>query len=208
MFNAHIIPLHTQGIGLQSHDLTKIRLGYDLMIGNGIGSTDFSDNDKYKSVTAVLHIKPADGMRIGVSLYLDRISAGVMTLDGTNNLSEDVDQKLYSGTLSYFHNRFELLAEGTLAYNQTDSLGGKQSIAWYAYGGVKFLKRFTIYGRFDQLKFEDGEMYFMDDDQTSIIGGVRFQINYLAVVKAEYQLDHTAMKGDSNFFNLEIAVGF
>src|SRR5205085_10657086 len=69
LFAANIIPLHTTGISLQAHDLSNIKFGYDLMVGNGLGSNDIADNDKYKSVTAAVHIKPADGLRLGISYY-------------------------------------------------------------------------------------------------------------------------------------------
>jgi hypothetical protein len=39
------------------------------MVGNGLGSEDVFENDKRKSVTAAVHIKPADGLRFGVSWY-------------------------------------------------------------------------------------------------------------------------------------------
>ena len=46
------------------------------MIGNGLGSGEVDDNDKYKSVTAAIHIKPVDKLRIGLSYYHDIVSKG------------------------------------------------------------------------------------------------------------------------------------
>ena len=208
MFVEHIVPLHTEGIGLKGDDLLgNLHFGYDLMIGNGLGSTDALDNDKYKSVTAAIHIKPVTGLRIGASYYSDHISAGAQ-VDHMLQSQYDVDEKLYSGTLAYFGPAFEFLSEGTLANNHTDTLGTSQTIAYYVYGGVKFLKKFTAYGRYDQLKFQNNEIYFHNNDQTSIVGGIRYQINYLAVVKIEFERDHSAMNGNSNIVNAEIAVGF
>ena len=67
LFDAEIIPLHTTGISLQGHDLGNLKFGYDFMLGNGLGSTEVLDNDKNKSVSAAIHIKPADRLRIGLA---------------------------------------------------------------------------------------------------------------------------------------------
>lgn len=207
MFVQRIVPLHTEGIGIQGHDLLgNLHFGYDFMIGNGLGSTDALDNDKYKSITAAIHIKPVTGLRIGASYYYDHISPG--TQIDTMTLRHDVDERLYSATLAYFGPRFEFLAEGTIAQNHTDTLGASQTIAYYVYGGVRFLKKFTAYGRYDQLKFQNNEVYFNNNDQTAIIAGIRYQINYLAVVKMEYERQSSVMNGDLNILNAEIAVGF
>src|SRR4029079_917110 len=55
LFAAEIIPLHTTGISLQGQNLGSLKFGYDLMVGNGLGSSNVTDNDKHKSVTAAVH---------------------------------------------------------------------------------------------------------------------------------------------------------
>ena len=77
LFADHFIPLHTTGISIQGHDLGKLKLGYDLMVGNGIGSAETSDNDKAKSLTAAVSIKPVEHLRIGISFYTDKIISKV-----------------------------------------------------------------------------------------------------------------------------------
>jgi hypothetical protein len=52
LFEAEIIPLHTNGISLQGQNLGSAKFGYDVMIGNGLGSSDITDNDNRKSITA------------------------------------------------------------------------------------------------------------------------------------------------------------
>src|SRR6476619_7422574 len=64
LFAANIIPLHTVGISFQGHDLGRLKFGYDVVVGNGLGSADVLDNDKRKSFTAAVHIKPADQLKI------------------------------------------------------------------------------------------------------------------------------------------------
>ena len=76
LFAANIIPIHTVGIGLNGDDLGKFKFGYDLFIGNGLGSTEVLDNDKYKSITAAIHIKPVGKLKVGISWYNDVVSKG------------------------------------------------------------------------------------------------------------------------------------
>src|SRR3982750_1021003 len=91
LFEDNFIPLHTTGIGMQAMNLGNIRFGYDLLVGNGIGSNDFVDNDKAKSITAAVHIKPTEHLRIGASVYHDKISAGAKLHDG-HVLQKEVKQ--------------------------------------------------------------------------------------------------------------------
>jgi hypothetical protein len=206
LFGDHFIPLHTTGISVQGHDLGKWKFGYDLMLGNGIGSGETADNDEAKSITAAIHIKPVNRMRIGFSFYSDRISEGVKDAQGSMNLLTNVDQQLYSGYVSYFGRRAEFLCEATAAMNQTDSTGTKQSLAGYAYAGVR-VSRFIPYVRVDYSRVPDGELFFHPDTKTSFVGGIRYEINYLTVIKLEY--GHTENDaGKTDGVTAQVAIGF
>jgi len=58
------------------------------------------------------------------------------------------------------------------------------------------------------LQYGDGEIYFVKDNTTSIVGGLRYQINYLAVVKFEYQHTNTQRNGKFDKFTFQFAIGF
>lgn len=206
MFGDHFIPLHTTGISIQGHDLGGLKFGYDLMIGNGIGSNEVSDNDNNKSITAAVHIKPAEHLRVGLSLYSDKISKGSKDAHATDVVPADVEQFLYSGSVAYFGKRFEALAEATIAMDHTDSTGSKQSISGYAYAGVR-LKQFIPYVRFDYSRVPEGELFFHHDEKTSFTGGIRYEINYLTVIKLEYgHTENDAAKID--MVTAQLAIGF
>jgi len=206
LFDANIIPIHTTGISLQGQNLGNIKFGYDFLLGNGIGSTDVEDNDKRKSITAAVHIKPVDGLRIGVSWYNDVIAKGA--IDHGNALRWQVKQNLVTGSAAYFGDKFELLAEGTFGTNKTDTTGSKNTAATYVYAGVKIKEKVVPYIRFDQLHFQEGEIFFHKDNTTSIVGGIRYNINYLTVVKLEYQHQHSEYTGDINKLTAQLAIGF
>lgn len=206
LFGDHFIPLHTTGISLQGQNLGKLKFGYDLMLGNGIGSGEATDNDKAKSLTAAVHIKPVDHLRIGASYYSDKISKGAKDAHADMNVVTDVTQQLFTGSLSYFGKHIEFLAEATSAIDHTDSTGNKQSLAGYAYAGVR-IKKLVPYARVDYSKVPEGELYFHHDEKTTFAGGLRYEINYLTVIKIEY--GHTEnLNGSSDIITAQIAFGY
>ncbi len=206
LFDAEIIPLHTTGINFQGHDLGNLKFGYDFMIGNGLGSLPVEDNDRYKSVTAAVHIKPVDKMRIGASYYSDVVSKGA-TVEG-KLINWKVRQQLVTGSFAYFGKKFELLAESTLALNHTDTTGTKQTHASYLYTGYKITQKLIPYLRVDDLHYQNGELLFTKDNTRSFLLGLRYQINYLTVVKMEYQHIKQELEGSANKVTLQIAIGF
>jgi hypothetical protein len=176
------------------------------MVGNGIGSGEISDNDNAKSVTAAVHIKPAEKLRIGASVYSDHISQGAKDAHASDTVPVDVNQMLYTGSLAYFGKRIEVLTEATMALDQTDSTGTKQSLAMYAYAGVRF-KKFIPYVRVDYSHVPEGELFFHHDEKTSITGGIRYEINYLTVIKLEYGHTENDTKR-TDMVTAQLAIGF
>ena len=209
LFEANFIPLHTTGIALQGLNLGKLRFGYNLLVGNGLGSGELKDNDKYKSLTAAFHIIPVDRMQIGVSFYNDVISEGA-EIHGTHGglIQEKTNQQLYTASFAYFGSRFEVLAEGTSLNNHTDSTGDHHALATYAYAGVRFKEKWIPYVRLDYLNFDDTESYLDNEDTKSFIGGLRFELNYLTVVKLEYQYVDRDDIGSNNKLTFQVAIGF
>ena len=206
LFSAKIIPIHTTGIALQGLNLGDLKFGYNVMLGNGLGSSDVLDNDNNKSLTASIHIKPWDYWQFGTSYYGDVVSAGA-EVNGMV-ISEDLDQQLYSATVAYFGSKFELLAEGTMASTTTSGTGTTTSYASYVYAGIRLNEKWIPYLRFDDLSYENNEPLFNGNDATSILAGLRYEINYLIVVKLEYQHIDRENTGISDIVTTQIAIGF
>ena len=206
LFASEIIPLHTTGISIQGHDLGNLKFGYDLMVGNGLGAPDVSDNDKHKSVSAAVHIKPVDRLRVGATFYYDVISKGAHLHD--RMIEHKVNQDLITGSVAYFGKKFEVLTEATAGTNKTDSTGRKQTLAAYFYGGYKINEKLTPYFRVDNVHFQPGELFFIKNNARSVLLGMRFQINYLAVVKLEFQHQHFEIGGNVNKVTAQVAIGF
>jgi len=206
LFSAGIVPLHTTGISLQGHDLGKLKWGYDLMIGNGLGSADVSDNDNHKSYTAAIHCKPVDRLRIGASYYYDVISAGAEIHQEV--VPQQVNQQLYTGSVSYFGKKIEVLAEATTGVNQTDSTGNAQTLAMYVYGGYKLSEKWIPYFRFDKINYDEEELFYNNNDATAYLLGLRYQVNYLVVLKLEYQHEEHEVGDDNDRVKFQAAIGF
>lgn len=207
LFTAYFIPMHTTGIGMQGHDLGDLKFGYDLFIGNGLGSSSILDNDKYKSITAAAYIKPADGLELRGSYYFDNISKGA-TVEG-KKINWHVRQQMITGSVAFFGtHKVELLAESSLAFDHTDTTGTRHSLASYIYAGYKVTKKIIPYIRIDNLYYQEGEVYFDRNNTTSFVGGIRYQINYLAVLKLEYQHENSDFNGKTDKITAQIAIGF
>jgi hypothetical protein len=220
MFGKGVIPLHTTGIRFQGQNLGKLRFGYDALIGNGTASTDALDFNKPKSIMLGVNMTPVDHLRFGLTYYHDNIQAQTVQHHTTNVAKKDIDQSLYSASVSYFGNKFELLAEASVgmnAYNDTLVDGAITEVnpvspAGYLYAGYRIKQKFVPYVRVDVLEFDHDEMLFSNNTQRGGVFGLRYEINYLAVVKLEYgymetwhedvQLSHT------NTLNFQFAVGF
>jgi hypothetical protein len=208
LFDANIIPLHTVGINFQGQNLGTLRFGYDFMIGNGLGSSDIEDNDKRKSITAAVHIKPIEGLRIGASFYNDQVAKGAIVHGMLEPINYQVNQNMVTGSLAYFGKRFEVLAESTFSYNHTDSLGTKQTNASYVYAGLRLQNRLIPYAKVERIHYQAGEFFYQKNNTTSFIGGIRYEISYLAVIKLEYEHDNQEVEGRINKVTAQFAIGF
>jgi hypothetical protein len=208
LFDANIIPLHTVGISLQGQNIGDIRFGYDFMIGNGLGASDVQDDDKRKSITAAVHIKPIDGLRIGASYYNDRVAKGATVHGMLDPINYQINQNMVTGSVAYFGKKFEILAESTFSYNHTDTLGTKRTNASYLYAGLRLHDRLIPYAKVERIHYQPGELFYHKNNTTSFIGGIRYEISYLAVIKLEYEHDKREVEGRINKVTAQFAIGF
>ena len=206
LFSADIIPLHTVGVGVKGDDLGNAKFGYDFFVGNGLGSSNILDNDQRKSITAAVHITPVDKLRLGISWYNDAISKGA-NVEG-KVINWKVNQNLFTASVACFGKKFEILAESTAGINHTDTTGSKTTLASYLYAGYKIKDKWIPYIRIDNLNYQNGEIYYNKNNTTSVIAGLRYEINYLAVVKLEYQYQHSELLDNTNTVTAQFAIGF
>jgi hypothetical protein len=199
---SHIIPLHTLGFQLQGQNLGKLNFGYDLVLGNGISSTDVKQTDMNFSVTASAHIKPADNLRIGASYYHDYLQNNKSGMHSGHNASPDhYAGELYTGPLtfdlacfsiSYFGNKFELLSESSFNATRTDSLGQANNYSSFLYAGFRIKERHVPYIILDYLKVDKDDLHVYEFETAKVGVGYKHEFNHLICLKTqlEYQMYH------------------
>ena len=201
------LPVHTVGLMVEGRDITSLHLGYDIMIGNGIGSTPASDNNAAKSVTIALHSQITSTLQIGASYYHDRISAGSATLSDTLQLAESLLRRMYGGFVAYLGRRYEILGEYQRVTDEGSAAGLRTSDLYYVYGGVR-LGEFTTYAEFNDLRFAAGDAYLDTGNRRLGVIGARYDFAATIALKGEYR---RVRRGDDPWTNelaLQIAVGF
>jgi hypothetical protein len=201
-----ILPIHTTGLLLAGRDFSPLHLGYDVMIGNGIGSTPVSDNDDHKSLTVSAHSQITSVFSVGASGYFDHISPGSATLGG-GTLTSTVSQRMLGGFLAYLSPTLEVLSEYQGVRNTLSAGPGGTTTAWYVYGGYR-LGRLVPYFRYDQLDFPSNDPYFVPDDLSLSLIGARYDLAATATIKLEVRHRHLDSDGASTEVAAQAAIGF
>ena len=117
---------------------------------------------------------------MGVSWYNDAVSKGATVEEKV--IDWKVNQNLFTGSVAYFGNKFELLTEGTFGINKTDTTGSKNTLAAYLYAGYKVTEKLIPYVRLDDLQYQNGEIYFDKEQYNFCCGWFRFQIIILLLL--------------------------
>lgn len=213
LFSSGILAVHTTGILLQGLNLGKNKLGYQFMIGNGIGSNDFEDDNAYKSFTLDLHASPKQGMRFGVTAYRDRFQNGSAGHHGTNHVHDSLDHleisQLTGGAyFSYFRSKYEVLGEVHLNQNTTDSIGVTNNQSAYVYMGYRVKENWVPYLMYDRVQVDENEVFLNHSVKSRYTIGLRYEFSYLANFKLEYNRVDVSEGTSTNSINLQMAVGF
>jgi hypothetical protein len=200
------LPVHTTGLMVDGEDITPFHLGYDILIGNGIGGTPISDNNNAKSYTLALHSQVTSALRIGASAYFDRITAGTPSLDGTP-VAETVDRRMVGGFAVYLGPTYELMGEFQHAVDDVPSAPASKTDLSYVYGGYRFDK-FVPYVRWDRIHYGATDPYFIRDNLSLVVLGARYDLAATTTVKLEYHRRDTQSGGVANEVAAQVAVGF
>jgi hypothetical protein len=201
------LPVHTTGVMAAGRDITSLHLGYDIMIGNGIGSTPRADDNPAKSVTISLHSQITSVLRIGASYYHDRISAGTAALNDTIRLGESLRRGMYGGFVAYLGPRYEVLGEYQRVTDDGATAGRRGSDLYYVYGGVR-VGNLTSYAELNDLRFAVGDAYLDTGDRRLGVIGARYDFASTTALKAEYHRMRSGTGSWANEVAVQVAVGF
>jgi hypothetical protein len=204
-----VLPIHTTGVTASARAVGPLHLGYDVMIGNGIGSTSTADNDNAKSITFGLSSQPTSDLQIGVTAYRDRLSTGVARIAASGAaLTKPLDQRAAGGYVSYFGARVELLGEFQRVVNEfADRTARGTTDAGYLYAGVR-ARSVVTYTRLDRIKFDDTDPYLIPNDLSQGVLGLRYDVAADLGMKVEFQRRKSQREGWISEASAQISLGF
>lgn len=216
----YFIPLHTLGIQLQGQNIGKLNFGYDLIIGNGINSTDVFQDHIDPPLGLAIHIKPIDGMRIGISHYYDKMPANVAGTHtghstapkhGTGDYKGPIEVGVNSFSFAYFAKKFEILNEATMNITRTDTLGKAINYSNFTYLGYPINEKNTVYLLHDIMNVEKNDLYTNQIFIEKIGIGYKYEFNYLLNLKSQLEYERKLLPhdlGNTNRVSLEIMLAY
>lgn len=216
----YFIPLHTLGLQFQGQNIGKFNFGYDIIIGNGINSTDIYQDHIDPPLGIALHIKPIDGMRIGISQYYDKLKSNVAGPHTGHNTAPRHIRNDYKGPIivsvsslsfAYFAKKIEILNEFNINVTHTDTLGRALNYSNFTYLGYPLADKNTIYLLHDVMNVEKNDLYTNQIFIQKIGVGYRYDFNYLINLKAQLEYERCLFLhniGNTGRYSLEIQLAY
>ena len=213
-----ILPVHETGVQLDAEHFTNANIGLNVLISNGLNSTPISDANIGKAVTANLHAEPIDNLILTASAYFNMAPGGFVNPQDIY-VAHDVRTQIFNGSVAYMNGKLpvEFIAEYYSINQDVDTAGqhNKVTNAFVVYAGYK-IKRFAVYASYESIMYPDGIQYYVPNNTTNFIVGVRYKPSPLSVIKLQYRNYNTKAAttaddfrtGMQNIFELQWAVGF
>lgn len=222
----YLVPIHTLGLQFQGQNLGKLNFGYDIVIGNGISSTDVSHEAFVPSFTGSIHIKPKEGMRIGTSYYWDNLHNNIAGVHAGHNIVPNIPtDNIYTGpvnlrnlsfSFAQFGEKFELLSETTYNVNKTDSTGTARNYSQFLYTGLNVSEKSTPYALVDYINIADNDIHVYPLETLKVALGYKYSFSYLLNIKIQmetnWELKHFGHNHNSKYsgpsLRVQVAYGF
>jgi hypothetical protein len=192
-----LVPLHTLGVQLQGQNLGRSRFGYDAMLGNGIASSDTYEGGVSPAVMLAVHAKPVDGLRIGMSVYRDRMEAngygahsghgGAAHQHGGAMYKGPVDFQLANASIAWFGRRTEFLQELSVNRNVTDSLGVAINRSAFMYLGARVRDPLVAYAFGDYLYSALNDLHVLPMRRWKTGFGMRYDLATTVHIKGQLE---------------------
>jgi hypothetical protein len=203
------LPVHFVGALLEgTFSSTVASLTYAAGVGNGRGTTisrggDAGDVNSNRATVFNLGLRPRalTGLGLGGSLYNDAVPLE----------TGDVDERILTGHVVWDHGAPEIIAEYA-AVRHDDAAGeATTSDGFYIQAGLRLpgaLWRLKPYGRFETMDIAIGDAVFAAElpDYEAVIGGLRWDFESLATLKAEFRREQAAGADRLNSLYLQAAL--
>jgi hypothetical protein len=200
------LPVHTTGVQVSGRDLTAGHVGFDILLGNGLGNHPVPDTNATASLTLALHSQLTPSLRAGVSGYRDHAVAGTPTPRG-DLLLNPMTQLIGGGFVTYFADRLEGIAEYQQVRNSSVGVT-TASPGWFLYGGVRMGARLVPYVVHDQLRLAANDPYFAPNDVKRETLGLRFEQSAAVVLKLELRSTDRPGLARATDGGIQLAVAF
>jgi hypothetical protein len=201
-----VFPIHTTGMLVSGRDIGPAHLGYDVLVGNGLGSTPISDDNPRKSVTLELRSQVTSFLEVGVSGYDDRATRGTVNLAG-DSLPAGMSQRMVGGYVSFLGSQYELIGEYQRVMNHLEASAVEHTDAGYVYAGRRF-GSFVPYVRYDRINYPRIDPFFVTDDASMGLVGARYDFAATGTVKLEARQRELATLGRTREIVAQVAIGF
>jgi hypothetical protein len=213
------IPIHTIGVQAQGQNIGKWNFGYDVVIGNGIASSDIFDSNSSPSFSTAIHIKPIDGMRIGLSYYFNKMDQNGYGAHSGHSMPSataykgPLDFHLNSLSIAYFGDKFQLLSETSRNFTKTDSLGLSSNLSTFFYLGYVIKEKHIPMITVDYITISKNDLHSTPMEMLKLGLGYRYEFNHLLNVKGmlEYYFQHQHPNGigpKTNYFAIEMQLAY
>jgi len=200
-----ILPIHTTGLLVAGRDISPLHLGYDVMVGNGIGGSPTSDGNQAKSVTVALSSEVTSALQVGVNAYTDRVASGTPTLTGSV-LDAPMSQRTLGGYAAYLGPRLETIAEYQHVINELEGGDAHATDGFFVYGGFR-TGNLVPYVRYDAITYDPADPYFARPNARQGLVGARYDLGAAATVKLELRRLRTDGEDDESQVAAQFAIG-
>lgn len=202
------LPVHFVGaVAEGSINTPGLGFSYEAGLGNGRGALigrpgDAGDVNDEIAAMAGIRFRPgfARGLQVGGSVYLDRITTETAA----------ADERIGSVHVLWDRGAPELIAEYVHVRHEGDAASSTDSDGFYVQAGYRLpgsLSAFKPYGRFERLFVDQTDAVFADvSDYDAAIGGLRWDFETLAALKAEYRHERHAGSEWLNSILLQAAI--
>lgn len=207
-FGTPFIPVHFVGAMAEGR-IPNTPVHYMGGVGNGrssggVGAQDGGDANGNRAVILSASIQPSrlPGFRVGGGFYLDRVPDGG---------AGQADERTWSGHVVWDRGMWNVIAE-YIDVNHDAAVGGATSgsTAYYVHVGARLpgeLRSLTPYGRYEKMDVSASDPVFGTDlpDYEAVVGGVRYDLDATAAIKAEYRNEKRAGGASTDSFFLQAA---
>ena len=192
-----VLQYRDAGIQFEGENITKARIFYKVLLGNGIGYYGSNDkNDNHIAVTSQLGFEPVDGLKVLASGMFDRIEKGKPNPNGSiSSLPDNGNLQLITFSAAYMNSekKPEFIAEYLNQKSKFDNIGNRSSSSYYVYAGYKINNKITPYALYNNTKAgantTEGDPYFspIPVKINLVTVGVRYKFNSNFIAKLEYE---------------------